>query len=233
MFIELANTLRRLSCWKRPAELRDEIDQEIRFHLEERATELEAKGLPGEAARIKAEELFGDVDRMALDCFTIQMGERIMLQRIQWGLIGVLGLGLLFMGWSRAATIQKSRTAMNQLHAQTAELEDRLRESEGRAAEQRIDTPPTAAQKVAEAETPEQVTARYRARFLESPDFWRHGLKTVKDLLEELSAEEAVRVLREVWPDLSDAHKQQTLKAIALEYGHPGMLPILHLGATS
>ncbi len=42
-----------------------EVREEIRFHLQERARELEAEGLPPEEARRRAREAFGDPERVA------------------------------------------------------------------------------------------------------------------------------------------------------------------------
>lgn len=46
---------------RRPAQLRRDIDEEIGFHIEQRARQLEARGLTPDAARLEAERLFGNV----------------------------------------------------------------------------------------------------------------------------------------------------------------------------
>jgi putative ABC transport system permease protein len=48
-------------------EVRQEVEDELRFHLEERAARLEAEGMSPTEARAEAERRFGDVDRIADD----------------------------------------------------------------------------------------------------------------------------------------------------------------------
>ncbi len=55
--------------WRTREQIRDEIDEEIAFHLEMRAAELERSGTPPEEARRRALAEFGDVEaaRLSLD----------------------------------------------------------------------------------------------------------------------------------------------------------------------
>jgi predicted permease len=49
--------------WRQSGEIGREVEEEVRFHLEMRAEELAARGMPREAARRQALEEFGDVER--------------------------------------------------------------------------------------------------------------------------------------------------------------------------
>lgn len=234
--LDVASTL--FGAAKTPEALRAEIEEEIRFHLDARARELEAAGASPDEARARAQELFGAVDRTALECLTIQMGARVMLQRIQWVIIAVLVACLGGLWLKHVVALRESRAMMAELRAEREELAERARESEARAADRRRSdgvAPISAGERLlAEAQplSPEAVTAAWLARFREHPDDWRHGLATADALVDELSPEEAVRVLSELWAELSDAHKQQALKAVAFRHGHPGTLAVMNLGAT-
>ncbi len=59
---------------------RESIDEEVRFHLEERAAELMALGLSAEEARRRAESAFGDVERVREELRDIRV-ERRRLER--------------------------------------------------------------------------------------------------------------------------------------------------------
>jgi len=236
-FEQLANTVFR---WKNPVQVRAEIDEEVRFHLQERARQLEAEGLSAQAAHDQARALFGDVNRMKMDCLTVQMGERIMLQKIQWVVIGVLSLSLLFLGLGFLTTVARQR-AMAQAYRQEAEMHMALAQENQVLAGERADVieelrhhlqNPEGVERNPVLPSPAEVTALWLARFQERPDNWRHGLATAKALVAELSPEEAVRVMTELWSGLGDPHKQQSLKAFAFERGHPGTLAVMNLGAT-
>jgi predicted permease len=53
---------------------REEVDAELRFHLEMRAGELERQGLAPEAARAEARRRFGDVSGIARECRSLAAG---------------------------------------------------------------------------------------------------------------------------------------------------------------
>ena len=53
---------------------REEVDAELRFHLEMRARELERQGLTPEAARAEARRRFGDLSEIARECRSLAAG---------------------------------------------------------------------------------------------------------------------------------------------------------------
>jgi hypothetical protein len=80
--------LEALGIYRRPPDGRSagdveaDIREELAFHISEREGELIEGGMePAEAAAAARAE-FGDVDRVTAQCRGIQLGERIMLQRI-------------------------------------------------------------------------------------------------------------------------------------------------------
>ena len=73
--------------------------------------------------------------------------------------------------------------------------------------------------------------AYWLARFNENPDSWRHGLK-IANQVAALPPEEALAIMTAVWPELSEAAKEQVLKPFVFGDGHPHALPLLHLAAT-
>lgn len=64
-------------------QIEEEIVDELQFHLEMSVAEAIRDGQPPEAAMAEARRRFGDFSRIHSDCRRIQLGERIMLQRIQ------------------------------------------------------------------------------------------------------------------------------------------------------
>lgn len=72
---------------------------------------------------------------------------------------------------------------------------------------------------------------RWLARFAEAPDDWRHGWSVCEEIA-ALPPDEALAILRAVWPHLTVPVKEQALKPFVFEGGHPHALPILHLAAT-
>lgn len=75
----------------RPMDLVErEIGDELRFHIEMRVDDNVRAGMSPEAAREDARRRFGDFRRIHTTCRRIQLGERIMLQRIQVGLTAIL-----------------------------------------------------------------------------------------------------------------------------------------------
>jgi len=72
------------------AKIDAEIRKELEFHLEMRAADNEAAGMPPRAAREDALRRFGDRPRIERSCRTIWAGERVMLQRLQTALTLVL-----------------------------------------------------------------------------------------------------------------------------------------------
>ena len=77
----------------------------------------------------------------------------------------------------------------------------------------------------------DETVQRWLARFAEAPDDWRHGWNVAAEIA-QLPPDEALAVMRAVWPHLSVPVKEQALKPYVFHGGHPHALAILHLAAT-
>jgi len=74
-----------------------EIRQELEAHLEMRTEDNVTQGMDPLEARRDAERRFGDVDRIERACRAHSIGGRIMLQRINLALTGILGITVIWM----------------------------------------------------------------------------------------------------------------------------------------
>ena len=82
----------------RPMDLIErEIADELQFHLGMRIEENLRAGMSPQTAREDAQRRFGDFDRVHQACRRIQLGERIMLQRVQVALTAILLLVVVMM----------------------------------------------------------------------------------------------------------------------------------------
>ncbi len=77
----------------------------------------------------------------------------------------------------------------------------------------------------------EASVAHWLARFAEAPEDWRHGWNVAEEIA-ELPPDEALAVMRAVWPHLTVPVKEQVLKPFVFHGGRANVLPVLHLGAT-
>lgn len=111
------------------AEIRADIDEELAFHLAESARALAADGLDEREAQAEARRRFGDVARIRRDCARTQLGERIMLQRIQLVLTSVLIAAVGALLWSNHAAradYQAERETTAALATELARLGEQL-----------------------------------------------------------------------------------------------------------
>jgi putative ABC transport system permease protein len=74
--------------------IRQDVDQELRFHMEERAARFERSGMSPEDARVAAKERFGDVERIREDM--VEMMMRRERSRKQSGVIDRIGRDISF-----------------------------------------------------------------------------------------------------------------------------------------
>lgn len=104
------------------SEIAADIDAELAFHVEESARALTEEGLDADSARAEALRRFGDFGRIRRECARTQMGERVMLQRIQLVLTAVLILAVVVLVWSN----HEARAAMQAERAQNLALLSRI-----------------------------------------------------------------------------------------------------------
>jgi hypothetical protein len=237
------------------AEIGADIDAELAFHVEESARDLCAEGLDAESARAEALRRFGDFGRIRRECARTQMGERVMLQRIQIVLTAVLiaAVGLLL--WSN----HDARAAMVAERQQNAALLARIdarfsTQSPERgllrnSVSDRMPTDPIAAiDRGPSAEVAEQTAdaALYLGAdgrrlelgeandswcraFLEQGTSWRHGLR-MAERLAALPGVQGAEILAQIWSRLPVQHREQAMKPFVFDGGLPTALEVLALG---
>src|SRR6185295_13978341 len=73
-------------AWQRPDEIADEVEAELRFHVQMRTSANIEKGMtPGEA-QLAARQSFGDFDGIKASCCEIKRGFPVDLKPIRMGL---------------------------------------------------------------------------------------------------------------------------------------------------
>jgi hypothetical protein len=103
-------------------EIEHDIDDELEFHLEQLVAEERALGKPPDAARLEARRRFGSIDHYRKLCLNVNLKERIMLQRINLGLLVLVALGLGFTAWQSWAAQSRTADAVEGLTKQLAEM---------------------------------------------------------------------------------------------------------------
>lgn len=90
----------------------EEIRDEIEFHLAMRKEENVRAGMSPAAAEAAAQERFGDVRRIRNECRKAQLGERIMLQRVQTAMIAALFIAVLVIGYQSYSAQRANQSAL-------------------------------------------------------------------------------------------------------------------------
>lgn len=86
-----------------------EIDDELAFHVEQATRALVEAGQSDDDAKVGALARFGDVNKIKAQCKRIALEERIMLQRVNFGLMIIVLLGVAFVSVQMYVT-QKHNT---------------------------------------------------------------------------------------------------------------------------
>lgn len=89
-----------------------EILEELQFHLEMRAAQHVGAGMSADEAQAVALESFGDFERIRRTCRQTQLGERIMLQRVQTALIAVLLAVVIALGYQSYSSQRANEAAL-------------------------------------------------------------------------------------------------------------------------
>jgi len=224
------------------AEIAADIDAELAFHVEQSARALEQEGLAPETARAEALERFGDYGRIRRECARTQMGERIMLQRIQLVLTAVLVLAVGALLWSNRQSQVAARVALEAERQRTEALLARVERLGlpvivGGAAF----LPPTPSDPAKPVAAGDYLGSDGRAMdfdsaadsweqaFYEQNSAWRHGLK-IAERLSALPGAQGVELLAGIWPTLSVEHREQVMKPFVFGGGHPHALEVVALG---
>ncbi len=236
------------------AEIDSEVVEELSFHVEMRARDLQAEGLSPQAARTAAEERFGDFDSIRRQCRAIHLEERVVLQRVQTVLIVCLILTVGAMGWGMVQSKRRSREELEQMREQLAQMAQEQRGKRGaidsliadpallywleddvqrlsRDNPNRESAAPDGGPAKEQCSDAELDSKDWLELFAARPGDWRYGW-TLAERIAKLPPEEGARIMTEIWPELTAEVKHQALKPFVFDGGHPKALAILHLAAT-
>ncbi len=100
-------------------EIMGDIEAELAFHLEQRERELVAQGVASELARAQALRRFGDIELVRAECRRVQLGGRIMLQRVT---LVVLVILLAAVAWLSMLYFNSRRAAVAEIGSLKAQI---------------------------------------------------------------------------------------------------------------
>ena len=75
-----------IHAWRHPDEVENEVEEELRFHVQMRTQANIEKGMTPDEARLAATESFGDFDQVKVSCCEIKRGFPFDLKRLRMGL---------------------------------------------------------------------------------------------------------------------------------------------------
>jgi hypothetical protein len=75
-----------LHAWQHPDEIADEVEAELRFHVQMRTLANIEEGMTPEAAQLAARQSFGHFDRIKVSCCEIKQGFPFDLKALRMGL---------------------------------------------------------------------------------------------------------------------------------------------------
>lgn len=79
-------TVRFLHAWQHPDQIADEVESELRFHVEMRTRANIADGMTLAEAQLAARQSFGDFDQIKVSCCEIKRGFPFDLKPLRMGL---------------------------------------------------------------------------------------------------------------------------------------------------
>lgn len=79
-------TVNFIHAWQHPDEMADEVEAELRFHVQMRTHANIEEGMTPEEARLAAQQSFGNFDRIKLSCCEIKRGFPFNLKALRMGL---------------------------------------------------------------------------------------------------------------------------------------------------
>jgi hypothetical protein len=125
-WLEALGIFRRAPDPRTAGEIEAEVQAEIEHHLACRQRELVEQGETPERARVEALKGFGDVVSAREACLRIQMGERIMLQRIHFVVTVLLLVAVLGLAWAGQQSAREAARATEMAMAARAEALERM-----------------------------------------------------------------------------------------------------------
>ena len=79
-------TVNFIHAWQHPDEIADEVEAELRFHVQMRTQANIAEGMTPNEAQLAAQQSFGDFDRVKVSCCEIKRGLPFDLKALRMGL---------------------------------------------------------------------------------------------------------------------------------------------------
>jgi hypothetical protein len=79
-------TVNFIHAWQHPDEIADEVEAELRLHVQMRASANIENGMSPDEAQLAARQSFGDFDRIKASCCEIKRGLPVDLKPIRMGL---------------------------------------------------------------------------------------------------------------------------------------------------
>ena len=79
-------TVNFIHAWQHPDEMADEVEAELRFHVQMRTHANIKEGMTPDEAQLAAQESFGDFDRVKVSCCEIKRGLPFDLKALRMGL---------------------------------------------------------------------------------------------------------------------------------------------------
>lgn len=126
-WLEAIGLFRRAPEPRSAAEIEVDVRAEIEHHLACKERELVEQGQSPAQARAEALERFGDVALAREACLRIQMGERIMLQRIHFAVTVSLFVAVLALTWTSYASAARARELAQAMRAEAVAREEAAR----------------------------------------------------------------------------------------------------------
>ena len=79
-------TINFIHAWRHPEEIADEVEAELRFHVQMRTRSNIEKGMTPDEAKLAARQSFGDFDQVKVSCCEIKRGFPFDLKPLRMGL---------------------------------------------------------------------------------------------------------------------------------------------------
>ena len=79
-------TVNFIHAWQHPDEIADEVEAELRFHVQMRTRANIEEGMTPKEAQLVAQQSFGDFDRVKISCCEIKRGFPFDLKALRMGL---------------------------------------------------------------------------------------------------------------------------------------------------
>lgn len=240
-------------------EIEAEVEDELGFHVDASTQALVDEGMDPDAARAEALRRFGDLDQVRRACVRTSMGERLVLQRIQFVLTAALLVAVVFLVLANRTSMAQAAAERARTMALMAELQARLAAETGivarvaasgntaigrteagvsdRAPAAGVDGKPVipagAGGELIAADGRlvgrTQAVETWQSTLEEQRGSWRHGLR-IAERLAALPGSQGPEILRHVWAGLSVEHREQIMKPFVFGGGHPHALEVLELG---